>query len=240
MPDHVENLSINDTYLFMAMYSDGFVKTLEKNETFINDGLPAFAIIANMLMQKIKSEPSLNSAAQSVLDEVKRTHDDKFHSKDFEREDFTLAVRVFDSDIKTKLKEIDNMTNTKRGQSKNYDTVKNGAPKRSQSSSSNQFQFVETLELNPGDDDEQEEDDEESNDSIRTTTATSVLDQGVTLSRTRNSVKRSDCPVNDLIDENGLVKPYVNLKELNNILESEENKDLINEFIEKLENCNYD
>ena len=43
------------------------------------------------------------SAAQSVLDEVKRSYDDKFISKYSERDDLTLVVRSFDLNIKNRL-----------------------------------------------------------------------------------------------------------------------------------------
>ena len=87
-------LRIDNSFLFLAMYSDGFAKALEKTHLKSEN---TCATIARMLIQKIISEQTLNSAAQSVLDEVKRAFDDKFVNSHSEREDFTLAVRVFDT-----------------------------------------------------------------------------------------------------------------------------------------------
>ena len=61
-----------------------------------------------MLIGKIISEQTLNSAAQSALDEIKRAYDDKYVNTDYEREDLTLIVRVFDTNIKNRLIQIEN------------------------------------------------------------------------------------------------------------------------------------
>ena len=60
-----------------------------------------------MLISRIIQEPTLNSAAQSVLDEIKRHHDDICTNKDSEREDLILAVRIFDENIKQRLMILD-------------------------------------------------------------------------------------------------------------------------------------
>jgi hypothetical protein len=67
--DSPGSLKIDDSFLFMAMYSDGFARALEKAGLVADEASPT---IARMLIEKIKSEQTLNSAAQSVLDEVKK------------------------------------------------------------------------------------------------------------------------------------------------------------------------
>jgi hypothetical protein len=85
----------------MVMYSETLGKAIEKT------GLDSSNVeekIAQMLLEKIKTEASLNSAAQSVVDEIKRAYDDSCKPGQLAlREDLTLIVRVFDENLKDEL-----------------------------------------------------------------------------------------------------------------------------------------
>jgi hypothetical protein len=66
-----------------------------------------------MLLEKIKTEVTLNSAAQAVVDEIKRDFDDSCKAGQLDlREDLTLIVRVFHKDLKGILNEQYDMTNS--------------------------------------------------------------------------------------------------------------------------------
>lgn len=100
-PDHpIKSILIDDSYLFVGIYSDAVGKAILEIDPRIDN---VNIKITDMLINKIISEQTLNSAAQSVLDEVKRSYDDKFISKYSERDDLTLVVRSFDSNIKNRL-----------------------------------------------------------------------------------------------------------------------------------------
>lgn len=96
-PDHYSDAArIDEDSLFMVMYSDALAKSIEK--TGFNQ---VEEKITSLLIEKIKTEVSINSAAQSVVDEIKRDYDNCCIPGQTElREDITLILRVFRSDLK--------------------------------------------------------------------------------------------------------------------------------------------
>ena len=89
----------------MVMYSDALGKAIEKTG-FTSDLVDEK--IAGLLIEKIKTERSLSSAAQSVVDEIKRDYDNACISGEVAlREDLTLIVRVFRNDLKKELVDED-------------------------------------------------------------------------------------------------------------------------------------
>lgn len=111
---HSSSILIDDSSLFMVMYSDALVKVIEDAD--LKGNVKVNVKIVKLLIDKILSEQTLNSAAQSFLDEIKRAYDDKFASEFTEREDLTLIIRVFDSNIKARLSAIKmNQTKETRG-----------------------------------------------------------------------------------------------------------------------------
>ena len=105
-PEHYDQATIiNDDCLFMVMYSDALGKAIEKTG-FTSDLVDEK--IAGLLIEKIKTERSLSSAAQSVVDEIKRDYDNACISGEVAlREDLTLIVRVFRNDLKKELVDED-------------------------------------------------------------------------------------------------------------------------------------
>lgn len=198
-----EPIIIDESFLFLVMYSDGLSKVLEaiysdsdKDEN-IQENINS--IIAKKLISKIKSEQTLNSAAQSVLDEIKRAYDDKFVSTYNEREDLTLVVRVFDTNIKKKLDSIENC-----GINGFYETLVG----------SNQETNISTIIHSLNED--------ESENSLPT------------------EQNESDQLVKSRLDENDHVIPYINMDELQNILNLPENKPAIDELCSQLMSLNND
>jgi hypothetical protein len=99
------SLLVDENYLFMGIYTDSVQKAILETDSNVTN---TDVRIAEMLMNKIISEQTLNSASQSVLDEIKRSYDDKFISSYMERDDFTLVLRSFDVNLKSRLKQIQN------------------------------------------------------------------------------------------------------------------------------------
>lgn len=95
---HGQAFKIDEEYLFLVMYSEELAKAVEAiglSSDLVNEK------IAEMLVEKLKSEATLNSAAQSVVDEIKRQCDDSYRPGEVKlRDDITLIVRVFNEDIK--------------------------------------------------------------------------------------------------------------------------------------------
>ena len=103
-PDHPpKSIKIEDNYLFMVMYSEAVGQAIKSTNPNLQNTEIA---LTEMLLPKIISEQTLNSAAQSVLDEIKRTYDDKFAESYSERGDFTLLIRSFHSDLKNRLDDL--------------------------------------------------------------------------------------------------------------------------------------
>jgi hypothetical protein len=162
-----------------------------------------------MLISKIKTEQTLNSAAQSVLDEIKRTYDDKFSSSYYEREDLTLIVRVFDENFKKKLISIDSCTSlasvstnntniNSNDESSNYDTMVNTKEK------SNDFTLTDSINEN----EDESLDQRESEDQYKW--------------------------IESHLDSNGDVIPFINMDELENWLNLPENKQSIDDICNQL------
>lgn len=104
LPDHPpRSITVDDSYLFMAMYTDAVSQAIKETQSTEQN---IDVTLADMLMHKIISEPTLNSAAQSVLDEIKRAYDDKFATSYSERGDLTLLIRTFDPDLKTRINNL--------------------------------------------------------------------------------------------------------------------------------------
>lgn len=100
---------IDDSSLCMIIYSDGLAQVM--NQINLDDE-DRDGQIAQRVMEKIIDNQTLNSAAQSVVDEIKREFDDKNDSEYSEREDMTLILRVFHPNIKSKLQDVERKTNT--------------------------------------------------------------------------------------------------------------------------------
>ena len=67
-PSHpIASIKIDDSVLFMVMYTDGLAKVIEQIDL---KGENTDAKLAKVVIEKIINEQSLNSAAQAVLDEV--------------------------------------------------------------------------------------------------------------------------------------------------------------------------
>jgi hypothetical protein len=100
-PDHYSDATrIDEDSLFMVMYSDALAKSIEKTGFNPTDGTIEEKI-SSLLIEKIKTEVSINSAAQSVVDEIKRDYDNCCIPGQSElREDITLILRVFRPDLK--------------------------------------------------------------------------------------------------------------------------------------------
>jgi hypothetical protein len=165
------------------------------------------SMIARMLIGKIISEQTLNSAAQSALDEIKRAYDDKYVNTDYEREDLTLIVRVFDTNIKNRLIQIENYAD------------------QMSSTISESVRFIETSPdvLDTIDSTETTYDNYRT---ISSTLATS-LEQ-------KDDAKRSQLSIDSHLDKDGNVIPYVNLQELEDILSLDDNKLKVEQFYAKL------
>jgi hypothetical protein len=175
-------------------------------------------MIARMLIGKIISEQTLNSAAQSVLDEIKRAYDDKYVNMDYEREDLTLIVRVFDPNIKNRLIHIetynDQMSNSSNSQNRQGEDVK----------------FIETSSTVLESIDESYDSWQDTNESYRNTISSSLatsLDQ-------KDHAKKSQKSIDSHLDKDGNVIPYINLKELEDLLSIKENKLKVDQFCEQL------
>ena len=151
-----------------------------------------------------------------VCIKIKRAYDDKFVNTDCKREDITLIVRVFDQNIKNRLITIENK------------------------SAVDEVSFIETPSkiLDSFD---------ETYDSLLTTETYDSLTMSTSLNATslsrdqqdsREQNKRQNKPIESLLDKDEKVIPYVNFKELENLLESQEDKMKIEDFCAQLISLN--
>ena len=205
----------------MEYYIDWFIFI-----TCIKDVKPEThcSMIARMLIGKIISEQTLNSAAQSVLDEIKRAYDDKYANTDYEREDLTLIVRVFDPNIKNRLIQIEN-----------YADQMSGFNSQTQSKQGEDVRFIETPSDVLATIDERYDSLQTANDSYRTISSSlaTSLDQ-------KDHSKRSQKSIESHLDKDGNVIAYINLQELEDILSIEENKLKVDQFYAQLVALNED
>ena len=85
----------------MVMYSEALANAILKI------GYTAELVdfkICKTLIEKIKTEATLDSAAQAVVDEIKRDYDNACKPGELDlREDLTLLVRIFDKNLKNDL-----------------------------------------------------------------------------------------------------------------------------------------
>ena len=182
MPDHPsKSLIIDDSYLFMCIYSDAIGQAIRETDP---DTSNIDIKITEKLINKIINEQTLNSAAQSVLDEIKRSYDDKFITSYSERGDFTLLVRAFDPSLKNRLIQIKNH--------EDYPVLFTDYTANTNSTNDN------TVNSNM--------------------TGTNVSDDNNLPSLPDPMIEK----IAALIDEEGKVKPYVDVDLLNSLIESDE------------------
>jgi hypothetical protein len=163
-----------------------------------------------MLISKIKTEQTLNSATQSVLDEIKRTYDDKFSSSYYEREDLTLIVRVFDENLKKKLISIDSFTSLPNSVSTNNTDL------NTNDDSSNYDTMINTKD--------------QSNVFTLTDSVNENDDESLDLRESDDQYKW----IESHLDANGDVKPFISMDELENLLNLPENKQIIDDICKQL------
>lgn len=173
------------------------------------------SVIAKMLINKIKSEQTLNSATQSVLDEVKRTYDDKFSSSYYEREDLTLIVRVFDENLKKKLISIDNCSSSSNNNS-TFNLSTNDTDLNTNDDSSNYDTMIDT--------------NKHSNDFTLTDSINENDDESLDQRESDEQYKW----IESHLDTNGDVIPYLNMDEFENLLNLPENKQIIDDILNQL------
>ena len=217
-PNHLDQeIIIDDSFLFMAMYSDGLSKVLKMTDVKIEDHC---STIAKMLIGKIISEQTLKSAAQSVLDEIKRAYDDKLTNVESEREDLTLIVRVFDTNIKNRLIAIENHINQQINNNTNHTS---GEDVRFIEQPSTDLDDINTL-------DDTYDSSQYTNESSSLTIPNSLM----TSLDEKEQAKRSNKAIESHLDKDGNVIPYINLQELDALLSDEQSKKNIDEFCAKL------
>lgn len=208
------SINIDETFLFMVMYPDGLAKAIEETDL---KGENTDAKIARCLIEKILNEQTLNSAAQSVLDEIKRTYDDKYRSAYSEREDLTLIVRAFDPNIKARLTNLDSKSAHKR-------TGKRNSNSKFESTLNNYQEPIETSDI-----DEEEY------------VSNSRLSSMVLTDNDRASMRDRKKSINEVIDKNGCVIPYINLKkEFDKLFSSGCDANVFEEFENELINLRSD
>lgn len=200
---------LDESFLFMVMYSDGLSKVL--NDIYSDSEENPNSIIARMLISKMTSEQTLNSAAQSVLDEIKRKCDDRFAADYYEREDLTLIVRAFDSDFKAKLEQIENYSNVMKYTESHQSSM-------NKSSISGDSVLM--------------------NDSPEASIESSKFDSLSINGTNLVSIESNETEIDEnesRLDENGYVKPYIDMEQLQEILSLPEHKKAIDELCSRLE-----
>ena len=192
--------------------------------------------IAKMLIGKIISEQTLKSAAQSVLDEIKRAYDDKFENTDSEREDLTLIVRVFDPNIKNRLINIENYI-SQLNSSSNSNINNNPL--------GDEIRFIETPTnvldtLNTLDETGESSSLQYTNEYYTNRSSMTVSSSLATSLEQNEQAKRSNKSIDSFLDKDGNVIPYINMQELDALLTVKENKTKIDEFCAQLIALNTD
>lgn len=143
---------------------------------------------------------------------MKRAYDDKFASRYRERGDLTLIIRIFDSNIKNRLLNIEKLVERNSRSTNNF----------------NSSLFRSTLCETIIDIDNIE--DEIDDNFLSTTRITDQDDVSVTSEHVKN--KNS---ILDLINENNCVIPYINLEiEFDKLMLDEENGHVFDEFEQQL------
>jgi hypothetical protein len=237
----IKPLIIDESFLFIVMYTDALDKVLSMEgirprKRYRFNALVFYitvyiwyylefntsntcATLAKMLIDKILNEQTINSASQAVIDEIKRTYDDKFASKYTEREDLTLVVRVFNENIKSRLIDIENQIKASKSPNVESDEVKFLV-------NSNDFE-------DPYDSLQSTYDYSLTNTNITATnmsneqTHSSINSEG---SNSDSKRKGRNSEIEAHLDENGKVIPYLKLDELTSLLELSQNKHIIDEF----------
>jgi hypothetical protein len=141
---------------------------------------------------------------------IKRAYDDSCACTFNERDDCTLVVRAFDLNIRNKLVALENHVATL---------------------SSNNGVEVEFFE----DQDDEEEDDNSLMTSLDSNYS-SLISRSITSSTNKSAgrTKREDLPLEQLLDKDGRVIPYINFEKLDNLLKIQENKAIFDAFNQQL------
>jgi hypothetical protein len=161
----------------------------------------------------MKTEQTLNSAAQSVLDEIKRVFDDKFVSTYYEREDLTLIVRVFDPSFKKKLLTVESYSSM---MSHHLSSNNISEPLKPSESTYN------TMIASSG------------QQSYISSTMSDTLREDEASLCTEQPDDEAEDEISSKLDPNGHVMSYINMDELNSVLSLSENKPIIDELCAQL------